>query len=217
VRRAIALGFAVVTLVVAAANPVWAHSGVNANASLHSELDSAPAGVGVIVAADGSGITVTTTADLVVLGYDGEPFLRFAGGQVAENTNSMTTYQAGNGLLAAIPPSAGHGPVRWHAVATSSTYNWPDGRVTWSGSTLPAAVLSAPKQGHDVAAWSIPVEIGGVRSAITGRVVWVPPPDSVGLTMVGVFGFIAVALLLAVVAAFPDVRHRALALVRRPS
>jgi hypothetical protein len=206
VRRALALGFAVVALVVATANPVWAHSGVNADASLHSVLDAAPPGLSVIVAPDGSGITLTTREDVVVLGYAGEPFLRFAGSSVADNANSLTSYQAANGMLGSIPLSAGHGPVRWRTIASAGTasYAWPDGRIVWSGSALPAAVMAAPKQPHDVSRWSIPVLVGGVRGAITGRVVWVPPTESVGLTVGVCLGVLALLLVVATLVAFPS-------------
>jgi hypothetical protein len=162
------------------------------------------------VAADGSLITMSSTssAPLVVLGYSGEPFVRIAGGHVFDNVNSLTTYATAPGVLGSIPTTAGHGPVRWHRVAAGSSYSWIDQRLVWSGSVLPAAVMTHPKQPHVVSHWSIPVRVAGASAAITGRIDWTPPTDSVALTAVCVLGFLVVVLAAAALAAFPQRRPR---------
>lgn len=195
---------------VAVASPVWAHTGVNANKSLRTVLTGTPPGVVASVAADGSLITVSSSssAGLVVLGYGGEPFLRIAGGDVFDNASSLTTYATASGVLDSVPTSAGHGPARWQRIAAGSSYSWTDQRLVWSGSALPTAVMTQPKRPHVVSRWSIPVRVAGASAAITGRVDWTPPPDSVALTAAGVLGFLAVVLGLAAFAAFPGLRPR---------
>ena len=194
---------AAVALVVAAASPVLAHSGANAEANLRTRLDSAPPGLQVSVAADGSSITLSTTRSVVVLGYSGEPFLRYAGGTVADNVNSLTSYSAANGVAGQMPRSAGRGPVRWHRLAASPAYTWTDSRVIWSGSRLPAAVRAEPKRDHLVSRWRIPVRVDGHPTAITGRVIWTASTESVGLTVAVVLGVLVLLLLAAAWAARP--------------
>jgi hypothetical protein len=183
VKRTFLTVLAAVTLVVAAASPVRAHSGVNANDHLRSRVVTAPAGIEASVAADGSAITVSAAGTVTVLGYDDEPFLMFAGGQVLDNANSLTTYDARPGVMTTMPPSAGSSDAEpaWE-VAGPAPYSWSDHRIEWSAA-LPQAVMDAPKKPHTVSTWSIPVLVDGERAAITGRIDWVPVTDSVGLTL----------------------------------
>ena len=146
---------------------------------------------------------------LVVLGYSGEPFLRVADGHVFHNTNSLTTYDTTPGLLDSIPTTAGNGPVQWQQLSAATSYTWSDERVVWNGGALPESVMSAPRRPRVVDHWSIPVTVGGVSGAITGRVEWVPPSDSVGLTMIAVLGFLVVVLGAAALAAFPRKKRSA--------
>jgi hypothetical protein len=210
-RRALFVALAAVTLVVTAASPALAHSGVNANDHLRSVVVSAPQGISASVTADGSFLTVSMSSagPLVVLGYSGEPFLRVADGHVSHNANSLTTYDTAPGLLDSIPTTAGKGPTQWRQVTATTSYTWSDERVVWSGGALPESVMSAPRRPHVVDHWSIPVTVAGVSGAITGRVEWVPPSDSVSLTVIGVLGFLVVVLGAAALAAFPRRRRAA--------
>jgi hypothetical protein len=203
VRRALALVAAAVALVAAAAAPAGAHSGSNASRSLRSVLVTAPDGLTVTVAADGSSVTLAATRPTVVLGYSGEPFLRLAGGTVFENGNSLTTYDARDGVLDTIPASAGTGPVAWRSVGAERSHSWPDHRILFSGSELPAAVMDDPGSSHVVTRWSIPVVVDGTRTAIEGRVDWVPASDSAVLTVLLPVGFLVLAVGVAAWAAFP--------------
>lgn len=201
-----ALAVAAAALVATTGSPVAAHSVVNPMKSLRSEVVSAPRGVTATVTANGSAITVSSSVPLVVLGYSREPFLRFTGGHVEQNMNSLTTYDAQTGMLTSIPASAGHGSPRWRRLGGSS-YAWSDHRTVWGGAVLPEAVTTAPKQRHVLSSWTIPVTVDGHADRIRGRVEWVPPRDSVGLTVAACVGFLALVLGLAVWAAMPRRRR----------
>ena len=107
-----------------------------------------------------------------------------------------------------MPRSAGKGPVRWCRLVASASYTWTDPRVMWSGSRLPADVRAEPKRDHVVSRWRIPVRVDGHRAAITGEVLWTADTTSVGLTVGVVLGVLAVLLLVACLAAFPQLRPR---------
>lgn len=202
---------AAVILEVAVATPAWAHSGVNPNEQLRSELISAPAGLEVQVTSDGSLISVRpaagSPAHVTVLGYQGEPFLRFAGEQAFTNAESLTTYDVTPGLLTTIPATAGRGGVVWRPAPAPGWFAWADHRIVWTGTDLPADVMDDPGHAHTVSTWSIPVVAGTVTTAITGRVEWVPPTDSVGLTVAVCLGLVAAVVLAGVWLSFSPRRR----------
>lgn len=192
-RRAVVLALAAVGLVLTTMSPGIAHSVVNPMKTLQSQVVSAPSGVRVTVAPNGSMITVSSSVPLIILGYDREPFLRFSGGHVAENTNSLTTYDAQPGMLTSIPDTAGHGPPVWRRLGGAS-YGWSDHRIVWGGAILPEAVSAAPKKRHLMDTWTIPVQVGGRAAQIRGRVVWVPAGHSVMATVAAWAGVLIVVL-----------------------
>jgi hypothetical protein len=104
--------------------------------------------------------------EVVVEGYDGEPYLRFrADGTVQENQNSPATYLNRNRYAGAQVPEAiagdGRPPPSWKTVATNGRLAWHDHRIHFMGSD-PSAVrgLSA----GDPVEWS-----GGVPFTVDGE------------------------------------------------
>ncbi len=106
---------------------------------------------------------------VMVLGVQGEPFLRFALGQVDVNTRSVT---AGLDKLApgAPPPSfqSTTAPV-WKRVAGGEAYLWPERRI---GALQPLAARSPP----GAARWTIPLEVNGRRVIISGQLLHAGSP-----------------------------------------
>jgi len=97
---------------------------------------------------------------VVVLGYVGEPFLRFSADGVAVNRRSPTARVTGT--LPSRAPDAGSGPPLWKTLTSAHGYTWHDHR------------LRPPGTGDRT--WSIPVEAGGRRTAISGDARSEPPP-----------------------------------------
>jgi hypothetical protein len=113
---------------------------------------------------------------LVVLGYQGEPYLRFSGLTVDENLASPTRYLNAS---RPVPASAALGATaRWHRVARSSSYTWHDDRIVWTAVRPPAAVRRAPTEPHVIFTWRIPATADGKPFGITGHLGWVPPPGT---------------------------------------
>ena len=105
------------------------------------------------------GLTALGGHRVVVLGYLGEPFLRFAPGAVYVNSDSLTA--RGSGLTA----SPRSGSARWRLYAHRPRLVWHDARVR----SLP--------EGVDRARWTIPVRVDGRRAVLAGQIrrVHVPP------------------------------------------
>lgn len=88
-------------------------------------------------------LTAEPGTEVVVLGYDGEPYLQFlADGTVQENQRSAATYlnesRYGRPGEVEVPPdlSEDDEPV-WETVATGGTHAWHDHRVHWMSPDKP--------------------------------------------------------------------------------
>ena len=143
------------------------------------------AGVDVQVVELGNKVELTnrTPADVVVLGYDGELYLRIGPSGVYENLRSPATYlnrtRAGTTPVPviALRTRASTAP-RWHRISSGHTAIWHDHRVHWMPASLPAAVQHDPGAFHRVKArWVVPLRYDGRPVSVTGTLDWVPGPS----------------------------------------
>lgn len=130
-------------------------------------------------AADGL-LQVTTTdgAEVVVEGYDDEPFLRVGPDGVFENRNSPATYlnldrMANATVPADVDPAAAP---RWRRVSDARQWRWHDHRIHWMAPTPPPEVRDQPGVGQRVLAWTVPFEVDGDSFEVRGVLDYVPPP-----------------------------------------
>lgn len=137
-----------------------------------------------------------TGQELVILGYEKEPYLVFRDGKVYRNAHSPATYLnaerfADVNLPAEADPKA---PPRWEIVASSEAYDWHDHRIHWMSKELPPRIAANRDQAQKVYDWTIPATLGGEQLAIEGSLDYTPPPSGnpVGL-MIG-FGVAIAAL-----------------------
>jgi hypothetical protein len=111
-------------------------------------------------------------ASVVVLGADGEPFLRLAD-TVEANATSPTWVQVGRGLgrlpKTVADPAA---PPQWETVSGGHLVSWADvrSRPPDAEPQLPASATRPV----EVRRWTIPLRIGDQASAITGATDFVP-------------------------------------------
>jgi hypothetical protein len=119
------------------------------------------------------GLTALGRHRVIVLGYLGEPFLRFEPGGVYVNEASTTA--AGTGLA----PALSHGGVHWMLRSSKPTAIWHDARV----------------RGAARGRWSIPVVVDGRRARLGGRLFHVDAPAFWPWLAIGAC-FAAIALLL---------------------
>ena len=161
------------------------------------------AGVDVHVVDLGNKLELTnrTPTDVVVLGYDGEPYLRIGPRGVYENLRSPATYLNRTRLATTAVPDIAlttrpSTAPSWHRVSSGHSATWHDHRVHWMGTSLPPAVQTDPGAFHRVTArWIVSLRYGDRLVAVTGRLDWVPGPSGwpwvpliVGL---GAVGFVA--------------------------
>ena len=107
---------------------------------------------------------------VVILGYQGEPYLRFDGTGIYANTLSPAVYlnrfRRSRGLKPGeADPDA---PPRWRKVGEGASYEWYDHRVHWNKSVAPRGVRRHPDLVQKVIDWSVPGRVEGQPFAITG-------------------------------------------------
>lgn len=208
---------AAVSALVVMATPAAAHTVSGSEASnfltRYEGLDHQIAGLHADVVEKGNRFEVTnrTGEELIVLGYEGEPYLRVDSRGVFQNLRSPATYlNEDRQASIKVPPKAdASARPEWVRVDDGPTARWHDHRIHWMGSRNPPAVRRAPDQFHVVIEnWTIPMTVGGEAVQAKGDLVWKPGPNPAPLVAV------MVVLGLAVVAlAFSPVWAPALALV----
>ena len=96
-----------------------------------------------------------TGREVIVLGYDEEPYLRFVDGAVYRNVRSPAVYlNADRYALGEVPESADPdaAPV-WRRVAEGTAYEWHDHRIQWMSTIAPDEVRADPDSARHVFDW----------------------------------------------------------------
>jgi hypothetical protein len=110
---------------------------------------------------------------IVVLDYQGAPYLRFSAAGVEVNQASAMFYL---NQVPALTPPADSGPrvaPRWQRVSTGHAYGWHDGRLHALATTALAPGTSY------VGRWRIPVRVDGAAAVIAGGLYYAPSPSIV--------------------------------------
>jgi hypothetical protein len=113
---------------------------------------------------------------IVILGYEGEPYLRFERTGVYANTLSpaahLNRFRRPRPLQPGIADSSA--PPRWLRVASGVTYEWHDHRIHWTGDQPPPGVRKHPDRIQRIFTWRVPGRADGARFAITGFLGYAP-------------------------------------------
>jgi hypothetical protein len=133
-------------------------------------------------------LRVAPGREVVVAGYEGEPYLRFRPDGVVEvNRRSPASVlnesrfggDPGSGTDAEAPPA-------WDEVASDGSYEWHDHRTHWMAATRPEP---------PVRTWAVPIRVDGVGAEITGRYRYEAPPNGwpwlIGITVLAVVAVVA--------------------------
>jgi hypothetical protein len=123
-------------------------------------------------------LEVTPGHEVLVMGYRGEPFVRFAAtGEVAENRSSPSWYESQEryGTLELPPEATPEAEPRWVTVADDGRWMWHDHRVHWMGTVPPLG--SVP--GDVVLDTVVPLRVDGEPVSLRVRSVLQAPPSPV--------------------------------------
>lgn len=169
-------------VVVLAAAPAAAHGRGSDATNYHSQITGTPDIEGVTWRIYGGDefLEVSNTSDreLLVLGYEDEPYVRVGPEGVFENVNSKATYlNTDRYAQVAPPPTAGaDAEPEWRKVSDGPSYAWHDHRIHWMSTDLPPQVAD-PSVRTQVMEWAVPFEIDGQPFEVTGSLTWVSSPS----------------------------------------
>jgi hypothetical protein len=115
---------------------------------------------------------------VVIDGYGGEPYLRFAPKGIFVNINSPAGYLNQDRYgKATVPKSASpEAAPNWKKLAGGNVWAWHDHRIHYMSPSFPPVISAAPDKPHHVFDWKVPATANGKRFAISGSLDYAPPP-----------------------------------------
>jgi hypothetical protein len=145
-----------------------------------SEVIPATRGVTVSVDPAGEWIELRNTgpAEIVVLGYIREPYLRVTSTVVEENQLSQSTYINRSLFADSVPTGQDSGTLApaWKQIGTSGSVRWHDHRIHWMGQSRPPVVDADPRNPHTIGTWTVHATADGVPFDIRGDLQWIGKP-----------------------------------------
>jgi hypothetical protein len=185
-RTAIPCVIAVAVGVLVTCSAAAAHGGGGAlgfRSAVTGIEPSAPVGLTVTVLDydDRLQLRNETGKPLLVLGYQGEPYLAFRDGRVYRNARSPATYLNDDRFgRVALPDGADpKADPSWQQVSPREEYEWHDHRIHCMSRGLPPKVRANEDVAQHVFDWTVPARLGGERIAIHGSLDYEPPVGGV--------------------------------------
>ena len=176
-------------LVVVLAAPAFAHGRGTDATNYASRIIEAPELAGVDWAIYGGDelleVTNTSDVELVILGYEGEPYLRVGPDGVHANQRSPATYLNTDQFARVDVPAEADADAEpaWERVSSGHAYAWHDHRIHYMSPAPPAEVAANPDdeqlvtQVGEEGRWEVPFQYGADAHAVVGELWWVPGPS----------------------------------------
>jgi hypothetical protein len=116
---------------------------------------------------------------VVIDGYGGEPYLRFAPEGIFVNINSPAGYLNQDRYgKSTVPKSASpEAAPNWKQLAGGDVWAWHDHRIHYMNPSYPPVISAAPDEPHHVYDWKVPATANGKRFLISGSLDYSPPPE----------------------------------------
>ncbi len=178
-----------------------AHEG---NPNYRSEITEMPSGVSaqMLNFDDTLEVDVEPGHELVVDGYEDEPYVRYLeDGTVEVNRNSPAYYLNEDRFAAVETPESADAEAEpdWEQVGAQGTYSWHDHRVHYMAKDVPGQVTDESQE-TKIFDWTVPMELDGESADLSGTLLWVGDegggisPALVGGLAVAVLGSLALAV-----------------------
>ncbi|MCD6725632.1 MAG: hypothetical protein LT070_00115 [Solirubrobacteraceae bacterium] len=187
---------AVAAALAVSAAPAIAHQGDPSFSSVLRSVEPREPGLEVRVLNydDSLELVNRTGRDVVVTGYDGEPYARLlADGRVEVNRSSPAAYLNDERLGRVPVPAGAHAGAepRWERVEGDGRFAWHDHRIHWMGSGRPPSVRD-PSARTKVFDYAVPLLVGDRPVKIHGTLYWVGEPGG-GMPPVAIGALAALA------------------------
>jgi len=125
-------------------------------------------------------VTNTSATDLVVLGYEDEPYLRVGPDGVFENALSPAAYINDDRLGTEVPAGVTVDPSaapQWRRLSDGQQALWHDHRIHWMAPEPPRQTDGAVRPVEVYERWEVPVRYDGDLQLVVGTLTWVPAPN----------------------------------------
>lgn len=131
--------------------------------------------------------------ELIVRGYAGEPYLRLGRDGAFENSVAPSVVANRERFGGVVDAASSTGaPPQWRRISDEPVAVWHDHRSHWmSEAAPPPGVARDPDREQTVQRWEIPMTVAGGPAAVSGRLVYLPPPSP--------WPWVALALVIALV------------------
>ena len=172
------IGAAAAALMLAGAPLALAHGGNPNMSSKVTAVTPETDGITVTVLNNDDRLELHNTSgkDVVIAGYEGEPYARVRGdGTVQVNTNSKAYYLNDDRYGDVKVPSGLSKQPRWKELSRSGRFEWHDHRMHWMSKSKPPQVKDEDAKTH-IFDWRIPITVAGAQGQIAGTLDWVPRP-----------------------------------------
>ncbi len=135
-------------------------------------------------------LTVESGTEVEVVGYRGEPYLRFdADGSVWENSRSPSTYLNAERYGTEFPEFADpDAPPEWRQIGSEGRWSWHDHRAHLMQPVPPFGT----EPGDQILEAVVPLVVDGVEVDVTVISTWQPEPSSVPVWIGGLLGAVVV-------------------------
>jgi hypothetical protein len=168
----------------ASAHTVSGATATNYRSHLDSLLPSTP-GISFAVREVGNRVQLTNTSsqEVTVLGYSGEPYMRVGPKGVFVNERSPAYYLNRSATYGQpVPASAdARATPQWKKTSSGHVVAWHDHRVHWAATNNPPQVTSDPGARHVIDPhWTVDMQYNGHPLTATGDLTWIPGPSKVG-------------------------------------
>ena len=182
--RVVAVVFVALASLLLAAEPASAHGRGSDATNFDSRIVDTPGLPDVTWRVYGGDEYLSVTnmgeQELIVLGYEGEPYLRVGPDGVWRNRNSPATYlNEDRYAQTTVPPGAtAEAEPDWQRIAEDSSHYWHDHRIHWMAPVLPPQVREGPAEAQVVQPYTVPFLVDGEQFEISGELWWVPGPPA---------------------------------------
>lgn len=132
----------------------------------------------IVEAGDRVEVRNESPQDLIVMDYNGDPYLKIGPAGVFENQRSpaIVINKSRFANTGPAPPPA-TGEPQWRHLGNDHVFRWHDHRTHWMSPLDPPQVVGRPDRSHVVMSnWEIPARWGDQVVAVRGNVTYQPPP-----------------------------------------
>jgi hypothetical protein len=119
----------------------------------------------------------TGDSDVIVTGYNSEPFLRVGPEGAFENRRSPAAYlNADRYAQVEVPPDAdAAAEPEWRKLSDEPRWQWHDHRIHWMAQESPPQVEESSGVTQTVLDWNVPYQVADQQLAVQGVLEWIPP------------------------------------------